>query len=248
MARLDRHRDAAWLHQTFEVVGDLGSHPLLELRTPGIVVDEPGGSADPDQLPARKVGDMRVAEERDEMMHAQRVEFDVPNHDEVAEPTNVREHDQIGLVPEIESREDFPVELSQPCRRPRQLGLGSRIEAECLDQVGDCTLDAGTVPAWAIRGHAHLRDLMRIGAGGEPAPAQDGAEDGIRTRDNHLGKVGLYRAELLPRERTPGTIASAAATRQWRAEAIVRYNFAPCRSSSRSTAARPWPAPTASTR
>ncbi len=25
-----------------------------------------------------------------------------------------------------------------------------------------------------------------------------GAEDGIRTRGNHLGKVGLYQTELLP--------------------------------------------------
>src|SRR5262249_22467264 len=35
-------------------------------------------------------------------------------------------------------------------------------------------------------------------AGRKLGGAPSGAEDGIRTRDNHLGKVGLYRAELLP--------------------------------------------------
>src|SRR5439155_24855767 len=41
-----------------------------------------------------------------------------------------------------------------------------------------------------------------------------GAEEGIRTPDPHLGKVMLYRAELLPRPRAAGTISRRCGGRQ----------------------------------
>ena len=85
----------------------------------------------------------------------------------------------------------------------------------------------------ALGGHGHLPDETPRGrpsrtpgrpahAGARrnpeprPAPRQDGAEDGIRTRDIHLGKVALYRAELLPLEdfQRAGILASRAPGRQ----------------------------------
>ena len=49
----------------------------------------------------------------------------------------------------------------------------------------------GGIPNPRVRTH--------IGPAQEPTQRENhGAEEGIRTPDNHLGKVGLYRTELLP--------------------------------------------------
>ena len=77
MFRLNRDGDTIGLQAVHHDVGDLGGEPLLQLRAPGDGVDQPRELGDADHAPARHVGDMRRAAEREEVVFADREEGDI---------------------------------------------------------------------------------------------------------------------------------------------------------------------------
>src|SRR5205085_3856659 len=64
MGGLEVDGDAVRVDQLDERVGDLLAEPLLDGEAPRVELDEPGQLGDADDLVARDVGDVRVAEER----------------------------------------------------------------------------------------------------------------------------------------------------------------------------------------
>ena len=71
------HRDTDWIDLLQNRFGDLIGHALLKLQAPREDVYEPGNLAQADHAPVRNVGDVTLAEKRQEMMLAQAVEIDV---------------------------------------------------------------------------------------------------------------------------------------------------------------------------
>ena len=78
--RIDMHRCSAsmttmtpaGLERALDRVGDLRGEPLLHLRPPGVAVDQPGDLRQPGDAAvlARDVGDVGLADERDEVVLA----------------------------------------------------------------------------------------------------------------------------------------------------------------------------------
>ena len=79
--RIDMHRCSASMttitprgsRRALDGVGDLDGEPLLHLRAPGVAVDEPGDlrQAGDAAVLARDVGDVGLADERDQVVLAQ---------------------------------------------------------------------------------------------------------------------------------------------------------------------------------
>ena len=69
------------LEPLHEEVGDLLGQPLLDLEPARVHLDDPRDLRQPDHAPVRDVGDVGVAEERQQVVLAQRVERDVPHDD-----------------------------------------------------------------------------------------------------------------------------------------------------------------------
>ena len=70
VGRLDHHRHAAGPEGLVQRSGDLPGQPLLELKPPGISVDQPRQLGDSDDSSVRAVGDMGMAEDRRETRQA----------------------------------------------------------------------------------------------------------------------------------------------------------------------------------
>ena len=84
MIRLDDDADALRLEHVVDRAGDLLGEPLLHLEPPREHLDDARQLAQPDDLAVRDVGDVRLAEERQHVVLAQRVELDVAHHHHVA--------------------------------------------------------------------------------------------------------------------------------------------------------------------
>ena len=69
------------LQDVHDGVGDLVGEPLLHLEPPGEDVHDPGHLGQPEDLAVGDVGDVRPAEERQQVVLAERVELDVAHHD-----------------------------------------------------------------------------------------------------------------------------------------------------------------------
>ena len=65
-------------------LGDLVGHPLLQLQPAREDVDQPRNLAEADHLAVRDVGDVALAEERQQVMLAQAVEVDVAHDHHLA--------------------------------------------------------------------------------------------------------------------------------------------------------------------
>ena len=77
MRRFHHDGDAERRDLVADRVGDLVGQPLLHLQAAAEDVDEPRNLAEADHLVARNVGDVALAEERQQVMLAQAVEVDV---------------------------------------------------------------------------------------------------------------------------------------------------------------------------
>src|SRR6185437_9132647 len=75
--RLDDDGDAARLKHFLERVGDLRRHLFLDLQAMREHFDEARELRDADDAPVGQIGDMRLADDRREMMLAMRFETDV---------------------------------------------------------------------------------------------------------------------------------------------------------------------------
>ena len=75
------HRHAERIDLLADGLGDLVGHPLLDLQPPREHVHEPGNLAEPDDARLRNVGDVALAEERQQVVLAQAVEIDVLHDD-----------------------------------------------------------------------------------------------------------------------------------------------------------------------
>ena len=69
------------LQHVHDRVGDLVGQPLLHLQPPGEDVHDPGHLGEAQDLAVRDVGDVGPAEERQQVVLAQRVQLDVAHHD-----------------------------------------------------------------------------------------------------------------------------------------------------------------------
>src|SRR6266699_3416610 len=83
VVRFDHDADSTWVHDPAETIGDLLRQPLLHLKPSRIDIYNARDLREPDDLPVRDVGHVRLAEERQHMVLAQRVELDVAHHDHV---------------------------------------------------------------------------------------------------------------------------------------------------------------------
>src|ERR1700694_4516588 len=80
MRGLDDHADALWLQRGLQRVADLGGEALLHLETAGEHVDTARNLAQAEDAPVGDIGDVCLAEERQEMMLAEAVHLDVSHH------------------------------------------------------------------------------------------------------------------------------------------------------------------------
>ena len=88
---LDHDADALRLELTLEPVGDLGREPLLDLQRARVVLDDARELRQPDDLVVGQVGDVRHADERQQVVLAERVEVDLAGHDQLVVVAVVRE-------------------------------------------------------------------------------------------------------------------------------------------------------------
>jgi putative hydrolase of the HAD superfamily len=75
LSRFDGNDDATSARLQLEMFGDLLAEPLLELRAAGEVLEDAPERADPDDIAPRKIPDVRPPEKWEEMVGAQRVEW-----------------------------------------------------------------------------------------------------------------------------------------------------------------------------
>ncbi len=75
--RLDHHRHAQRLERLLDAVADLDRQPLLHLQPARIGIDHARDLRQADDLAVRNVGDVRLAEKRQHVMLAQRIDLDV---------------------------------------------------------------------------------------------------------------------------------------------------------------------------
>ena len=111
------HRHAERRDLLADRVGNLVRQALLNLQPAAEHVDEPRDLAEPDHLAARNVGDVALAEERQQMVLAQAVEVDVLDDHHLAiidrEQRVVQDFVDVGLV----SAGQEPERLLDPLRR-----------------------------------------------------------------------------------------------------------------------------------
>ena len=124
------------------VVGDLGGEPLLHLGPPGVGVDQPGQlrQAGDAAVVVRDVGHVGLADERHQVVLAERVERDVPHHDHLV---------VAGLEGDVEDarrgRSCSPPKISaymrgHPCGRALQ-AVAVGVLADRLEDLADRLLD-----------------------------------------------------------------------------------------------------------
>src|SRR5262249_57999801 len=83
MYGLDHHRHALRLQRLVDGLGDLRRHGLLGLQAPGEHLDHAGKLGDTDDAVGREISYMRLADERDHVMFAMRMQLDIAQHYDV---------------------------------------------------------------------------------------------------------------------------------------------------------------------
>ena len=77
----NHHGNTARLQGILNGIGDLSGHPPLNLKAFGKHVDDARELADTNNTPFRQVGDMRLANDRPDVVLAMRNEGDITKHD-----------------------------------------------------------------------------------------------------------------------------------------------------------------------
>ena len=130
-----------------EELGDLLGQPLLDLEAPGVHLDDARDLREPDHPAARDVGDRRGAEERQQVVLAQRVERDVLDDDHLAvADVEDRAVDQ-PLGVDVVAGGQLRVHPVDALRRPDQ-ALPVGVLADLGEDLADRVLD----PAVAVVG------------------------------------------------------------------------------------------------
>src|SRR5690606_22356411 len=83
VVRLDHHAHALRLEDVPDRLRDLVRHPLLHLEPPGEHLHDPGELRESHDPPVRNVRDVHLPEERQQVVLAERVHLDVPDHHHV---------------------------------------------------------------------------------------------------------------------------------------------------------------------
>ena len=91
MHRLDENGGALGFERRVDGLDDLRRHALLGLQTAGIDFDDARQLGDADHRLPRQIGDMRSADERDDMVFTMRIELDIAQHDDVVIAFNLIE-------------------------------------------------------------------------------------------------------------------------------------------------------------
>src|SRR5688572_25764380 len=136
MRRLDHACHALGLELLHEELGHLHGEPLLHLEALRVHVDDARDLRQPDHPAARQVADVRLADERQEVVLAEAEELDVAHdHHLVVVDAETRAVDQsvwIDVVP----RRQLVVHAPHPLRRadqPFALGILADLRQECPD-------------------------------------------------------------------------------------------------------------------
>src|SRR3990172_133370 len=166
--RLDDHPPALGVEPIFDEVGDLLGHALLDLEPPCEHLDDARQLREADHLVARDVRHGRLAEEREEVVLAERVELDVLDDHHLGvldlEDGAVEESIRIDVVTGQELAV-HPVDATGGLEQPRAV----RILADLAQDLADGLLD----PAIA-RDDDHFRRLAESRAVG---PGAEGLAD-----------------------------------------------------------------------
>ncbi|MNF99712.1 hypothetical protein D3C84_826230 [compost metagenome] len=81
MFGLDHHGDTGGVGDLLHGFGDLPGEVFLDLQAAGVHVDDPRHLRQPQHLAGGDVGHMRLADKGQQMVFAQRIEFDVLDDD-----------------------------------------------------------------------------------------------------------------------------------------------------------------------
>src|SRR6266567_819655 len=81
MAGFDHYADALWLDYLLDGLGDLGGETFLNLQATGKQFDEARNLAEADDAAIGDVGDVDLAEEREQVVLAEAEDFDVFDDD-----------------------------------------------------------------------------------------------------------------------------------------------------------------------
>ena len=134
--RLHDDGDTERGHAVADGVGDLVRQPLLHLQSAAEYVDDSRKLAQADDPRVRNVGDVALAEKRQQMMLAQAVEVDVPDDDHLViidrEQCAVEDVLDVRVVPARQELEG----LLNPFRRVEQ-SFAAGILAELSQQLSD---------------------------------------------------------------------------------------------------------------
>ena len=175
-----------WGAAALEEFGDLLGQPLLDLEPPGIHLDDARDLRQPDDAAARDVGDGRGAEERQQVVLAQRVERDVLDDDHLAvadvEDRVVDEPLGIDVVAGGELRV-HPVDTLRGAQRPSRSGsspISSRIS-----RTADSTRPFGST-SWGRPAVARLEPPSAVGFDDRRGAARFLADLGLDLVDDAL--------------------------------------------------------------
>ena len=136
MRALADHRHTERVDLLTNGLGNLIRHPLLYLQPPREYVDEPGDLAETDHARLRNVGDVALAEERQQVMLAQTIEVDVLHDDHLVvvhrEERVVEHFVDVGAVAAGQKRERL-LDALRSTHQP----LASRVFPELNQQLAN---------------------------------------------------------------------------------------------------------------
>ena len=135
--RVDDDGDILRVELELQRLADLAREPLLHLRPPPKVVTHPVELREPYHPPRGKVGDVRLADDGQEVVLTRRVERDVPLDEHLAVLVDVVEGAAHGPVRRVEPAEDLlHVHLRDPVRRARKTVVLSVETKDIHDLLG----------------------------------------------------------------------------------------------------------------
>jgi hypothetical protein len=147
MLSFNNDDNSAWLKGIHQRVSNLTCHPLLNLRTPRVYVDQPRKLRQAGYLAllVRNVTDVSAAEEWHQVMLAGRVELDVA-HEHHFLVVGIEDCSQDVLGRELQAGELLS-QRTRDSRRSVPQAFAVRILAYCDEYLGNSTLDPRKVKA-----------------------------------------------------------------------------------------------------
>src|SRR5664280_206553 len=132
--------NAIWPQILIEKISDLRRQAFLHLRPLGKTVDDPGKFGKSDDLaPLGDIGDMRLADERQQMMLTNGIERDIAHDDKFL--VLLRLIEQFQELPWIlfETGKDFSIHICNALRRLEK-SLAVRVFPNCEQELTHCRL------------------------------------------------------------------------------------------------------------